>query len=180
MEKSGKTKNRPFQPEDLVSYGTFGVCKILCEEYCNFDEEHEENYWKLRPLDNNRSVYYVPVRTAQSKLRRLLTKEEIYDIIDDMADAGVIKWSNDSRERKGVFRDILQSNDYRQIFVMMHTIHLQQEKRRSAGRKLAAVDEGALHAAETRVYQEFGIVLHLEPSKVHEFIIERISAGQGK
>lgn len=117
---------------------------------------------------------------AAERLRPLLTKEEIYQLIDEMAENQEQEWCSDSRERCGIFQGILRSDDYQKIIQMMCTLHHQQEHKRSTGHKLAAADEAAMHAAETRMYQEFGIVLNIQPDQVHHFILDRLSRHSPK
>ena len=50
-------------------------------EQRSFDGEHEESYYKLRPVGNGNSTYYVPVERAADRLRPLLTKEQIYEAV---------------------------------------------------------------------------------------------------
>lgn len=182
MEMNHNTTEAAFHPNEYVSYGSSGVCQVISLENRSFDGEHEESYYKLRPLDGSHSTYYVPIDRAADRLRPLLTKEQIYGLIDEMAvdKATEAEWCNDSRERRGIFQSILHSDDYREMIQMMHTLHQQQERKRSTGHKLAAADEAAMRAAETRMYQEFGIVLNLKPDQVHSFIVSRLASASSK
>lgn len=141
-------------------------------EQRSFDGEHEESYYKLRPVGNGNSTYYVPVERAADRLRPLLTKEQIYGLIDEMADVDFseTEWCSNSRERRGIFQNILHSDDYKEMMQMMHTLYQQQERKRRSGHRLAAADEAAMHAAENRMYQEFGIVLDIQPEQVHSLL----------
>lgn len=175
MEITHNTSKAQFQPNEFVSYGSSGVCRVIGQETCSFNGENEETYYKLRPVDGSHSTYYIPVNRAGERLRPLLTREEIYSLIDEMAEKKEQEWCNDSRERRGIFQGILHSDDYRKIIQMMRTLHQQQERKKSTGHKLAAADEAVMHAAETRMYQEFGIVLNIQPNQVHNFILDRLS-----
>lgn len=176
MEMTHSTANKKFQPNEYVSYGSSGVCQVVALENRSFDGEHEEAYYKLRPMDGSHSTYYVPVERAPERLRRLLTKDQIYSLIDEMAKGTEQEWCSDSRERRGIFQSILHSDNYREMIQMMRTLHQQQERKRSTGHKLAAADEAAMHAAESRMYQEFGIVLNIKPDQVHSFIVNRLKS----
>ena len=177
VEKNHNTpESTAFRPDEFVSYGSSGVCQIVSCEQRSFDGEHEETYFKLRPVDGSHSTYYVPTDKAEERLRPLLTKEEIYALIDEMQGVKEQEWCSDSRERKGKFHAILHSDDYREILQMMRSLHHQQERKRKTGRKIGASDEAVMHAAETRMYQEFGMVLHIQPDQVHNFILQRLTA----
>ena len=86
MENHSNNEKTVYTLNEYVSYGTSGVCKIESLEQRSFDGEHEESYYKLRPLDNSNSTFYVPIDRAAERLRPLLTKEQIYQLIDEMAD----------------------------------------------------------------------------------------------
>ena len=86
MENHSNNKKTVYTLNEYVSYGTSGVCKIESLEQRSFDGEHEESYYKLRPLDNSNSTFYVPIDRAAERLRPLLTKEQIYQLIDEMAE----------------------------------------------------------------------------------------------
>lgn len=176
MEMTHNTSNAKFQPNEYVSYGSSGVCQVVSLENRSFDGEHEEVYYKLHPIDGTHSTYYVPVERAAERLRRLLTKDQIYNLIDEMAKETEQEWCSNSRERRGIFQSILHSDDYREMIQMMRTLHQQQERKRSTGHKLAAADEAAMRAAESRMYQEFGIVLDIKPDQVHGFILNRLNS----
>lgn len=178
MESSQNNTKTEYTPNEYVSYGTSGVCQIVSVEQRSFDGEHEESYYKLRPVGNGNSTYYVPVERAADRLRPLLTKEQIYGLIDEMADVDFseTEWCSNSRERRGIFQNILHSDDYKEMMQMMHILYQQQERKRRSGHRLAAADEAAMHAAENRMYQEFGIVLDIQPEQVHSFIMKRMDA----
>ena len=80
MESSQNNTKTEYTPNEYVSYGTSGVCQIVSVEQRSFDGEHEESYYKLRPVGNGNSTYYVPVERAADRLRPLLTKEQIYGL----------------------------------------------------------------------------------------------------
>ena len=115
MESSQNNTKTEYTPNEYVSYGTSGVCQIVSVEQRSFDGEHEESYYKLRPVGNGNSTYYVPVERAADRLRPLLTKEQIYGLIDEMADVDFseTEWCSNSRERRGIFQNILHSDDYK-------------------------------------------------------------------
>lgn len=179
MEIKSNARESKYLKDEYVAYGSSGVCQVMCQEIRSFDGgEHEESYYKLRPVDGSHSTYYVPVDRADERLRPLLTKEQIYTLIDEMALGKEQEWCNDSRERRGIFHAILHSDNYGEIIQMMRSLHQQQERKRSTGHKLSSADETAMHTAESRMYQEFGIVLDIKPEQVHNFILDRLASVQ--
>ena len=90
-----------FEKEDIILYGVHGVCKIteLVErEYGGVSKQ----YYVLKPMYNdNTSILYVPVdsQVLVSKMKRVLSAEEIYALIRSMPKEQAI-WIEDERERK--------------------------------------------------------------------------------
>jgi CarD family transcriptional regulator len=176
-ETSVKTRESDFSLNDLVAYGASGVCRIVAIESRSFDGEHYSDYYKLQPDGDNRSCYYVPIEQASQRMRPLLTKEEVYSLIDNhMASCSDTsgEWCKDNRKRRSLFQAVLHSDNYPNLITMMHTLHQQQERCRKNGKKLSNADEAIMHAAEKRMFQEFSIVLNLQPDQVDGFIRQRL------
>lgn len=161
-----------FAVNDYVVYGSSGVCRLVGIEERSFDDVTHNEYFKLIPLNCENSTYYVPIDSVQSKLRDPLTKEDVYSLIDSLP-SEEMDWIEDNRERKLKFDEYLKSDDYTKIMSMLRALYLHQKNQRSCGKKLMAVDEGYMKAAENRMYQEFAFVLGIEVQNVEEFIIDR-------
>lgn len=171
------TDKHIYQPDDYVSYAGSGVCRVIGQETQSPDGIQEIQYYKLQPLDSKNSTYYVPVEHAEVRLRPLLTKEEIYHLIDEIPAESEEAWCTNSRERRNQFHTVLGGDDNREIIRMMRTLHQEQERKKHTGHKLSSADESAMYAAENRVYQEFGLVLGIRPEKVHDFILKHLEAS---
>ena len=87
------------------------------------------------------------------------------------------EWCSNSRERRGIFQNILHGDDYREMIQMMRSLYHQQERKRKTGHRLSSADVAAMHAAENRMYQEFGVVLNIRPEQVHNFILKRMEGS---
>lgn len=162
-----------FDIGDNVSYTAVGICRITGIEKKCFDGENEYDYYILSPVNSNTSKYYLPVDKCEGKLRKLLSKEQIIDIIDNALKSDDIDWESNCRERKAKFNSILSGDDSEQLFQMLKTIHFQQEKNKLSGKKLVNSDEAVMKAAENIVFQEFAVVLGIEYDEVKNFISQR-------
>lgn len=162
-----------FNIGDYIVYCSKEICCIESKIKKCFNGIDENEYFKLIPINTKNSSYYIPCSNCQSKVRRLLTKEEIYSLIDEMPEAEM-QWCEDKNTRKNIFNSVLKSDDYHQIITMMHTLYIQQKNQRSKGKKLLAADERVMQNAEHLIHQEFAFVLGIEEDKVGNFISERI------
>jgi CarD family transcriptional regulator len=162
-----------FSVGEYVMYGTSGVCKLSSIEKRNFDGQSEKQYLKLEPLNSSTSKYYIPSDSAENKIRKLLSKDEINSLIDEMPETEEI-WFNDTSQRKAVFNSIIKSDDYKQIISMVKSLHSQKIKKISGGKRLNSSDENFMKRAENLMYQEFAAVLGIKQDEVEKYITDRI------
>lgn len=162
-----------FSVGEYVVYGSGEICRFAEKTSRCFDGINNKEYCKLIPLDTNNSTYYIPSEKMDSSVRRLLTREEIYDVIDSMPNAANV-WSNDKNERKVKFGAILKSDDLSEIIGMMRSIYEERQKRSADGKSLIASDEKAFAAAENMIHREFAFVLGIKTDDVESFIHNRL------
>lgn len=164
------------QTDEYVVYKSAGVCRVLGEEAQRPDGVTEILYYKLKPIDDQNSTYYIPVATAAEKLRRLLSKEEVLELIDSMPRSADDKsmWSDNRRQRREMYSQILKGDDQHALVQMLSSLYFRKQSSEASGKRFSSMDEAAMKNAETLMLQEFGIVLGLEIEDVRKFIDERI------
>lgn len=65
-----------YKKGEYVIYGSSGVCQVGEVTTLNFDNvPKDREYYVLFPQNNGGKIY-VPVDTADTKMRRMITKEE--------------------------------------------------------------------------------------------------------
>lgn len=158
-----------------VMYRATEICRIEGFEKKSFDGVTEREYCILVPDGSEHSKYYVPMDCADSKMRCLLNKEQIDELIDCMSGEQP-DWGSTAERRKERFNEILTSNDYHLIISMMHSLYLERQSRVAQGKKLLAADEKALKAAEKLLNREFSFVLGIAENSVSEYISQHLAA----
>lgn len=136
-------------------------------------------YYKLKPISDENSTYYIPVAAAEEKLRRLLKKDEVLALIDSMprsAEDDDAVWSENRRERKERYTQILRGDDQKALIGLISSLYFRKQDQESRGRRFSTMDESAMKSAENLMLQEFGVVLGLEPEQVRGFIADRVNA----
>ncbi|MCM1225850.1 MAG: CarD family transcriptional regulator [Clostridium sp.] len=164
-----------FNVGEHVVYGANEICRIEEKVKRCFDGVNEREYFKLIPVYSKGSVFYIPADNYDGKVRKLLTKEEIYELIDEMPDAKT-HWCEDKNQRKNEFFSVLHSDNYRQLIAMMRSLYLQRKERNEKGKKLNAADSKVMQEAEKLIYHEFAFVLGIDEKEVNSLIESRISA----
>ena len=163
-----------YQVDDTVLYGTNGVCRVAEIVPKNFGGKITE-YYVLRPIRNSHNTIYVPVQNQAlaSKMRRVLSPEEIYALIQAMPEVNAL-WYEDENERKEKFREIITRGDRQELIRVMKALYLHQREQQARGKKLHLADERFFKEAEKMLYEEFAIVLNMEPEQVVPLILEQI------
>lgn len=163
-----------FSIGDTVMHPSEGVCGVEDIRTITFSGGKPREYYILRPaLEKSSSTVYMPVDRGDTMLRRLLSRQDIVDIIHDSANyAGL--WVTDSKQRKDVFGKILSEGNYAKIIRMILELHEERERRQSEGKKPCASDEALLAQAERLVHQEFSYVLHLSAENTVDFILREL------
>ncbi|MBE6877424.1 MAG: hypothetical protein E7496_12055 [Ruminococcus sp.] len=166
-----------FQKNDCVVYKSAGVCRVLNIEPQSMDGGTEILYYKLKPLSDANSTYYVPVSAGAEKLRPLLTKEEVLALIDNMpkSEDEIALWSDNRRERREMYSQILKGDDQKALVQMISALYFRKQSSEASGRRFSSMDESAMKNAESLMLQEFSTVLEMTPDEVRKFIDERVS-----
>lgn len=166
-----------FEIGEYVMYGAGEVCRVEDRTKRCFDGISANEYYKIVPVEYRNSAYYIPVKTADSGIRRILTKEEIYGIIDGIPRAEAL-WVSDKNERSERFGEILKNCDLEGMIGIIKAVYAEKEHRADSGKRLIAADERAFAAAEHILHGEFAFVLGIKENQVSDFIKARLDEKQ--
>lgn len=165
-----------FDVGQYVVYGTNGICVVESIEMLSFsDGLPKELYYILRQHKNKASQFFVPVKnkTLTSKMRELMDRQDIEDILMGLSDSDV-KWITERRKRTECFKDILHDGVTGRLLNMIICIYEHKRKLSKTGKKLPVTDATILKSAEKLVEEEFGWVLGIEPGEVPQYIRKRL------
>lgn len=164
---------------EYVNYAANGVCLVSDIGAPDFDRSAKELYYILRPIGDKATTVFVPVKNEilLSRMRKLLTKEEIDGFIGSVKDETIV-WISDRKKRTELFEGIIKGNDILEILRLIGCLYLKrQELSRQAGNKrLAFSDQDVLERAERLIEDEFPFVLGIPKNDVAEYIKNRIEA----
>ena len=163
-----------FSVNDTVSYGTHGVCKIIGVKKLKLVKETEE-YYILKHLYKDVSKIYVPIKNEAltSKMRRVLSKDEINELIRVMPDNEII-WIENDNERREKYQEILESGNRKEIAALIKTLYQRKNEYKDRKRRLRQSDELILTRAQALLYDEFALVLNIKPEQVIPFLRRKI------
>lgn len=163
-----------FSIGQYVICGNKGVCTI--EDITTLDisgVDKAKKYYILKPKYVTASTVYVPVDSAVTSMRNILTKEEAQELIKEIPDIPVLEVKNEKLVEQD-YKACMKSNCCREWVKLIKTIYLRKQKRLEAGRKETAVDGKYFRIAEENLYGELAVALGMERSEVCGYITEHL------
>ncbi|MBQ0026632.1 MAG: CarD family transcriptional regulator [Lachnospiraceae bacterium] len=159
-----------FKINDLVHYGTSGVC-VVSEIVERVFKDEPVTYYVLKPMFSKNATLYVPTSNSDltSRMRKLITKKQINELLSSLTDDDCI-WIDNENERKNRFKEILLSGNSRDMVCLIRTLYLHQEEKKATGKKMHLTDERFFKDAERLVYDEFSVALKIPQDEVIPYI----------
>lgn len=161
---------------DKIMYGAGGVMTIvdIREESVS---DVSRSYYVLRPtLSKSESLTFVPTDNERlvSAMRPLLTKEEIFALLQYSKIAAPIPWVSENRARQEHFKRITESGDRELIISMIRAIDESAIRREAEGKKIFLSDENARTKALKLLYSEISVVFDIPEDEVKEFVDRKL------
>lgn len=167
-----------FEIGDYIVCGNNGICAVEDVNTIQVpDVDPNRLYYILRPVYAKSSVVYIPVDNDKIIMRKVLTKEQVHELIDRIPEIETIGESND-KQREERFKECMKNHDCHDWIRVIKTLYLRRQERVERGQKVTATDARYLKTAEDNLYCEFAMALGIEKNEVEEFIGKRI--GQMK
>lgn len=82
------------QVGDCVVSAANGICKIKEETWQTFSSEKRQ-YFVLVPLDEKGAKLYIPVDTADQRIRRVMTKDEANELLESISSLQCMQIENE-------------------------------------------------------------------------------------
>lgn len=155
-------------------YGTQGVCKIIEITEKDFMGTKKE-YYVLKPMNDKAATLFAPVNNVkiEGKMRRILSEEEIYQLIESMPREKA-DWINNENERKESYKRIIAQGNHIELIKMIKALYLHKQEREADGKHLYLSDERFFKEAERILYDEFQYVLNIDRSELLPMIFKKI------
>ena len=163
-----------FEKGHVFVYGASGVCRV--DDICLRDYgSGKKEYYILQPVFDLRSSLSIPVVSPvfASHARELLTREEVFEIIDSLPNAEA-EWIRDDKERIETFRSLLEGGVRKDIAMLIRTLYLHKKELAERGKKLRSTDETIMQRAEKLLYGEFAYVLGIDRKEVVDYIKSKV------
>lgn len=157
---------------DVVVYSIHGVCRIEAVEERKVDK-NTASYFVLRPLENEKIVYFIPVHNQAALLKlRPLTDRQTLEAVFQTPEVLTECWIPEENQRKLRYKELISSLDFAATVQMVHTLHCHRTKQLSSGKKVHQCDENFLRDAKRMLDSELSVILEIPVSQVESYIVE--------
>ena len=159
-----------FKVNDVVKYGSNGICRIVDISTKTFGDSDAE-YYILEPLRTKASTYYVPTQneTLVSRMQMMLTAEDVHALIREIPSCEV-EWVENDKKRMETYSAVISSGSRRDIIGVIRTLYHKKCALEKSGKRLHVADERLMKDAERIIHDEFAAVLNIDISEVGSFI----------
>ena len=137
------------------------------------DVPKEKLYYVLEPAKTTGGRIMTPVEGNKSIMRRVLTREEAYELIDAIKTIDKL-WVSDEKQRENKYKEALRTCDCKEWVGIIKTLYLRKKDRMVRGKRLTEVDERYMKKAKENLQGELSITLGISEMEVEQFILNRI------
>ena len=155
-----------FKINDFLIYNK-DVCKVIDIKEKLFKDI---DYYILESISDPTLKIQIP--TTSNKIRKLITLEELNNIIYNIPNIDIIK-END-RLIENTYKSIMQSGTHEDLIKIIKTTYLRNEKRINDNKKISEIDDTYFKKAEKYLYNEFSLVLNKTFEETKEYVIKKV------
>lgn len=165
---------------DYIVKSVNGVCKVEDILYLSMSEAEEDKlYYLLVPVDDKKEKIYLPVDTTNLTIRRVMTEEEVWELIHKVPEIEEESITNEKLcERK--YKEAVRSCNPEVLIGIIKMIYMRRRKRIERGKKSTVVDERYFRLAENSLYSELGFVLQRDKEEISELIAESVEKQKAR
>lgn len=165
-----------FEKGEYVVYGSKGVCQVKDISHVDIPgADSERLYYILYPVQSNGGTVYLPTDSQKAVIRRVMTREEADQLIADIPEIEQLPVSND-KNREAEYKNAMRSCNTRAWVSILKALHLRKKERTEAGKKVTALDERYMRAAENELYGELSVALGIPQEDMETYIHGKIGA----
>lgn len=161
-----------FVKGDFVVNSTNGICEIADVVNMNMSGV-DKQYYMLVPVEEKTAKVYIPVDVAESRIRKVMTKEEAWDIIRSISKVEEC-WVENEKERERIYKEVLGSRDPKRLIGVIKNLYHRNQERKDAGKKCTAIDERYFKLAENQLHAELAFSIGEEKQNIKSVILEYV------
>ena len=163
-----------YQIDDLIMYGSTGVCRVsdITEQVFN---DEDKLYYVLEPLYQS-GVIYAPVDNEKVFMRPVISEEEAKSLIDDIPAIHTEIYRNSSMQQlTKYYQSVIDTHKCLDLLKLTKSIYQKKQAALAQNRQLGQIDKKFMKRAEDLLFGEFAAALHISREDVQEYIRKRLA-----
>lgn len=163
-----------YQIDDLIMYGSTGVCRVSDITKQVFNDE-DKLYYVLEPLYQS-GVIYAPVDNEKVFMRPVISEEEARSLIDDIPAIHTEIYRNSSMQQlTKYYQSVIDTHKCLDLLKLTKSIYQKKQAALAQNRHLGQIDKKFMKRAEDLLFGEFAAALHISREDVQEYIRKRLA-----
>ncbi|MEE0740682.1 MAG: CarD family transcriptional regulator [Emergencia sp.] len=165
-----------YQINDLVMYGSIGVCKVTDITKPDFAGSDEEKlYYVLEPLYQS-GVIYAPVDNTKVFMRHVISEAEAIELIDTIPEIHTEIYKNASMQQlTKYYQSVIDTHRCLDLLKLTKSIHQKKMDALEHNRHLGQIDKKFMKRAEDLLFGEFAAALSISKEDVGDYIQNRLN-----
>lgn len=159
-----------FEKGDFVVNSTNGICEIADIVTMNMSGS-DKQYYMLVPVEEKTAKVYIPVDVAENRIRKVMSKEEAWDVIRSISEVEEC-WVENEKERERIYKEVLASREPKRLIGVIKNLYHRNKERKDAGKKCTAIDERYFKLAENQLHAELAFSIGEEKQNIKNIILE--------
>lgn len=167
-----------FHVGEFIVYGINGICRV--DEICTspYDKTDPRTYYKLIPLNNPMSSsIYTPVDNERVPMRRLMTKEEIGELIRSIPEIETLTVPVE-KQRREIYRSTIGALLPEGYVQVIKTVHRRREELAAAHKHFPVTDLEYGRLAKHLLHSECAHVLGMDENEMEAYIMGQIATAE--
>lgn len=150
-----------FNVGDFVFHRSDGLCKII-----SIEDREGESFYKLETVSNFHDIIYCPINTDNHSFRRLMSKEEIENLIAYVKTITTYTDAPTSKKRREKFKELLYSNNPMKLGFLAKSISIFKKQREDKNQTLSQEDRFIYKKVHHFLESEISLVLNIKEEEV--------------
>lgn len=163
-----------FEIGEYVVYGSKGVCQVHDISHVDIPGADKDRlYYILHPIQGRGAKVYLATDSRTAVIRKVMTRDEANQLIAEIPEIEQLSVSDD-KKREVSYREAMHSCCSRTWVSIIKALYLRKRERLALGKKVTALDERYLRAAEKELFEELSVALGIPQNHVEEYILQHM------
>lgn len=173
--EKGDVSPKMYEIDDLIMYGSTGVCKVSDITKPDFAGSDEDRlYYVLEPLYQS-GVIYAPVDNEKVHMRPVISEDEAKNLIDNIPEIHTeIYKSSSMQQLTKYYQSIIDTHRCLDLLKLTKSIYMKQMDANKQNKHLGQIDKKFMKRAEDLLFGEFAVALRISREDVQHYVQDRL------